>query len=217
MMKYKTYKTVRFPTFIVAAGLCCYFGLVNFAVADTAKEKNAEGEITVDVVPAQVVALDGDDEKFRQIHWRNNEYVGGADNISGHFQYPEDITLDLEGHALVGQNDYEGFEGLRLSESEDIDKVAEIAGFIKKYGEAWALYAEHIGLDYATQESFEEAYQGEWDSEEDFAEDLASETMEIPKHLEFYIDYEKFARDLFINDFFSADGEGCKVYVFRRC
>jgi len=114
-------------------------------------------------------------------------------------------------------HDYEGFEGLRLSESEDITRVAEIAGFIKKYGEAWALYAEHIGLDYATQESFEEAYQGEWDSEEDFAEDLASETMEIPKHLEFYIDYEKFARDLFINDFFSADGEGCKVYVFRRC
>ena len=118
---------------------------------------------------------------------------------------------------IMDENDYEGFEGLRLSESEDITRVAEIAGFIKKYGEAWALYAEHIGLDYATQESFEEAYQGEWDSEEDFAEDLASETMEIPKHLEFYIDYEKFARDLFINDFFSADGEGCEGYVLPRC
>ena len=39
---------------------------------------------------------------------------------------------------------------------------------------------------------------------------------EIPKHLEFYIDYEKFARDLFISDYFSAEAEGCKVYVFRR-
>ena len=113
-------------------------------------------------------------------------------------------------------HDYEGFEGLRLSEYEDIAKVAEIAGFIKKYGEAWAFYAEHVGLDYATQESFEEAYQGEWDSEEDFAENLAEETMEIPKHLEYYIDYEKFARDLFINDYFSAKGEGYKVHVFHR-
>ena len=113
-------------------------------------------------------------------------------------------------------HDYEGFEGLHLSEYEDIEKVAEIAGFIEEYGEAWALYAEHVGLEYATKESFEDANQGEWDSEEDFAEDLAAETMEIPDHLRFYIDYEKFARDLFINDYFSADGANCKVYVFRR-
>lgn len=113
-------------------------------------------------------------------------------------------------------HDYEGFEGLRLSEYEDIEKVSEIAGFIQEYGEAWALYAEHIGLEYATKDSFDDAYQGQWDSEEDFAEDLASETMEIPEHLRFYIDYEKFARDLFISDYFSADGEGRKVYVFRR-
>ena len=113
-------------------------------------------------------------------------------------------------------HDFKGFEGLRLSEYEDMAKVSEIAGFIQKYGEAWALFAEHVGIEYATKEAFEEAYQGEWDSEEEFAENLAEETMEIPKHLEFYIDYEKFARDLFINDYFSADGEGCKVYVFHR-
>ena len=113
-------------------------------------------------------------------------------------------------------HDYEGFEGIRLSESEDIDTVVEIAAMIKEHGPAWCAYANYEGLDYATKENFEEAYQGEWDSEEDFAEDLAGETMEIPKHLEFYIDYEKFARDLFINDYFSADGECGKVYVFRR-
>ncbi|MBF0490214.1 MAG: antirestriction protein ArdA, partial [Candidatus Omnitrophica bacterium] len=76
--------------------------------------------------------------------------------------------------------------------------------------------AEYEGIEYATLEKFEEAYAGEWDSEEAFAEDLASETMEIPKHLEFYIDYERLANDLFINDYYSAEGEGCKVYVFRR-
>ena len=122
-------------------------------------------------------------------------------------------TLGAEEWAI---HDYEGFEGLRLSEYEDIAKVSEIAGFIQEYGEAWALYADHVGLEYATKEGFEEAYSGEWDSEANFAEELAWDTMEIPKHLGFYIDFGKFARDLFINDYFSADGEGGKVYVFHR-
>ncbi len=113
-------------------------------------------------------------------------------------------------------HDYEGFFGLRLSESEDIGTIAEIAAMIKECGPAWCAYADHVGLDYATKEGFEEAYNGEWDSEKAFAEDLAGATMEIPKHLECYIDYEKFARDLFISDYFSAEAEGSKVYVFRR-
>lgn len=113
-------------------------------------------------------------------------------------------------------HDYEGFCGIRLSEYEYIAKVVEIAKLINEHGEAWAVYAEYVGTDYATTESFEEAYQGEWDSEEDFAENLAEETMEIPEHLKYYIDYEKFARDLFINDYFSEKGENYRVYVFRR-
>ncbi len=113
-------------------------------------------------------------------------------------------------------HDYEGFCGLRLSEYESIEKVAEMAAMIEKHGEAWTKFAEYEGIEYATLERFEEAFAGEWDSEEAFAENLASETMEIPKHLEFYIDYGKLARDLFINDYFSADSENCKVYVFRR-
>ncbi|MCB9719732.1 MAG: antirestriction protein ArdA [Candidatus Omnitrophica bacterium] len=40
--------------------------------------------------------------------------------------------------------------------------------------------------------------------------------MEIPEHLQYYIDYEKFARDLFINDYFSAQGESGQIYVFRH-
>ena len=113
-------------------------------------------------------------------------------------------------------HDYEGFCGLRLSEYESIEKVAEMAAMIEEHGEAWAKFAEYEGIEYATLERFEEAYAGEWLSEEEFAEELASETMEIPEHLSFYIDYEKMARDLFINDYFSADGDGCKIHVFRR-
>lgn len=113
-------------------------------------------------------------------------------------------------------HDYEGFCGLRISEYESIESVAEMAAMIAEHGEAWAKFAEYEGIEYATLERFEEAYQGEWDSEEAFAENLAGETMEIPQHLENYIDYEKLARDMFINDYYSADGEGRKVYVFSR-
>ena len=47
---------------------------------------------------------------------------------------------------------------------------------------------------------FDRMWNPKWESEEEFAEILAEETMEIPKHLIYYIDYEKLARDLFIND-----------------
>ncbi len=113
-------------------------------------------------------------------------------------------------------HDYEGFEGIRLDEYESIGKIAELARLIQEHGEAFAAYAGYVGLDYATAEGFEEAYSGEWGSEEEFAEDLMRECYEIPEHLEFYIDYEKFARDLFINDYFSAEASGGGVYVFRH-
>ncbi|MCB9719695.1 MAG: antirestriction protein ArdA [Candidatus Omnitrophica bacterium] len=113
-------------------------------------------------------------------------------------------------------HDYEGFEGLQISEYESIEDVARYAQLIEDHGEAYVAYAGYIGTEYATEEGFEEAYQGEWDSEEAFAENLADETMEIPEHLQYYIDYEKFARDLFINDYFSVQGESGQLYVFRH-
>ena len=111
-------------------------------------------------------------------------------------------------------HDYEGFEGLRLSEYESIEDVVRYAQLIAEHGEAWALYADHVGEEYATEEAFEEAYQGEWDSEEAFAENLADEIMDIPERLAFYFHYEKFARELFMGDYFSAKGDGYKVHVF---
>jgi len=113
-------------------------------------------------------------------------------------------------------HDYEGFAGLKLSEYESIEDVAEYAQMIEEHGEAWALFAKYVGMDYATKEAFEDAYKGEWDSEEAFAENLAEEAMEIPERLQYYIDYEKLAGDLFINDYFSAEGAGHKVYVFSH-
>ncbi|MCA9407191.1 MAG: antirestriction protein ArdA [Candidatus Omnitrophica bacterium] len=129
---------------------------------------------------------------------------------------------DMLGQSPIGGaeewaiHDYEGFEGLQISEYESIDDVVQYAQLIEQHGEAYVAYVNYIGVDYATEEGFQEAYQGEWNSEEAFAENLADETMEIPEHLQYYIDYEKFARDLFINDYFSVKGESCQVFVFRH-
>ncbi|MCK4919339.1 MAG: antirestriction protein ArdA [Candidatus Pacebacteria bacterium] len=124
-----------------------------------------------------------------------------------------DVTLKASSEEWA-IHDYEGFEGLSISEYESIEDVAKYAQLIEENGEAFAAYANNVGIDYATKEGFEESYQGEWDSEEAFAENLADVTMEIPERLSFYFDYEKFARELFMGDYYSADSDKHNVYVF---
>ena len=65
---------------------------------------------------------------------------------------------------------------------------------------------------------------GKWDSEKDFAEHIIDECYrsafgrlqgknldDMMGHLASYFDYEAYARDLFIDDFYFSNG-----YVFRR-
>lgn len=78
--------------------------------------------------------------------------------------------------------------------------------------EAAAAYLDNVGS--WDQGSFEDVYCGEYDSEEAYAEELFDKCylQEIPENLRYYIDYEKFARDLFRGgDYFFANG-----YVFRN-
>ena len=61
----------------------------------------------------------------------------------------------------------------------------------------------------------EEAYNGTYDSEEDFAYDIAHEVYSEEQlgTLSLYIDWEKYARGLFINDYCSAEiKEGIVVF-----
>lgn len=61
---------------------------------------------------------------------------------------------------------------------------------------------------------FEEAYCGEWNSEQEFAEDLAVNTGlldEMPDHLQVYFDWQMWARDLFMTDYWSSNG-----FIFRN-
>lgn len=113
-------------------------------------------------------------------------------------------------------HDYEGFSKLTISEYEDIDDVAEYAQAIAEHGEAIAIYLDYQGsgtkLDV---DAFQEAYRGCFRNEQEFGEQLFDElySHEVPKFLEYYIDYEAFTRDLFCGDYWSADGsEGCHVF-----
>ena len=112
-------------------------------------------------------------------------------------------------------HDYEDFCGLSLGESESIERVAELAQLIAEHGAAYALYAEHKGIDCATAEEFLDDYCGEYESEKDYAQEHFSDANEIPAYLEMYIDWESVASDLFISDFFSAKYNST-LYIFRR-
>jgi antirestriction protein len=116
-------------------------------------------------------------------------------------------------------HDYEGFGPLKLSEYEEIRNVAELAEMIGEHGKAYAAYADHVGGGSPPSRSdFEDHYRGNFDSEQAYAESLVDDGAlgEIPESLAPYIDYEKFARDLFISDCYSIDADEGGVHVFSH-
>ena len=111
-------------------------------------------------------------------------------------------------------HDYTDFGNNILSEYSGVDAVQAKATFIKEHGSiAIALLEYYSDLQDAT-DALENFYHGEWNSELDFATEFFHEMHhDISDGVLFYIDYEAFGRDLFINDFFSLEVEG-SVHVF---
>ena len=112
-------------------------------------------------------------------------------------------------------HDYEGFGDIKISENEDIAAVAAIAAGIAEHGPSWAAYAARMGTDFA--DGYADDYCGEWDSEEDYATELLDDIGELKDDsiASRYFDYEKFTRDLFMTDYWSADSPDGGVFVFR--
>ena len=110
--------------------------------------------------------------------------------------------------------DYDGFYGL----TPCFTHVLEIARLLDEHGEAYALYAEWVGESYADEGGFEESYCGVWKSFLTYASDLFDELYipDIADNLRFYIDYEAWARDLQIDDYYWDVDSNSKVHVFRR-
>lgn len=108
--------------------------------------------------------------------------------------------------------DMEEFPDELVSEHPDFDELVKFMELTKEFGDAFATYCSHIGgIEYATKEGFEEAYCGQYKSEVEYAEEIAETVFDISESIACYFNYEKFAIDLFINDYYFEDG-----YVFRR-
>jgi antirestriction protein len=120
---------------------------------------------------------------------------------------------DAEEHAL---HDYEGFEGLRLSEYEGVSEIVEKAEFIEEHGKLGALVAEHFGGSVEeAKDALDDAYAGPYNSLADFAEEMTEQSgAEIPESLRHYIDYEAMGRDMGVNDVFTIEAAFDEVHIF---
>ncbi len=94
--------------------------------------------------------------------------------------------------------------------------MSRLALLVQEHGEAFAAYVSHVGEEYATEESFQDTYHGHWDSELVYAEHIFDELYiyQLPENLRFYIDYEAFSRDLFLDGHYSVNASGSGVHVF---
>ena len=136
-------------------------------------------------------------EACRELH-------SDEDDAEFMFQDYENIPSGLIGESWISDNIFAVIEAVSdLNESEQ---------------EAFYIWLNDSSRDFDTDdindliESFRDDYQGAYDSEEDYAYEVVEECYDLPEFAKTYFDYEKFARDLFIGDYWFDDG-----HVFRRC
>ncbi len=118
---------------------------------------------------------------------------------------------DAEEYAI---HDYEGFEGVSLSEYHGIDEIAALATFIAEHGELGAELFKHYGDIDTTETALEDDYCGEYRSLAEYAEQLPEETTQIPESLRYYIDYDAMARDMALGDVLVIETRVECVHVF---
>lgn len=112
-------------------------------------------------------------------------------------------------------HDYDGFFEVQINEHDDINFICEIASLIQEYGElAACMYNFHESID-SVQNVIYEYYAGCYNSPKDFAYDIVNELHNIPENLKFYIDYDKFLRDMEINDI-NIYKIGGKYHIFYQ-
>jgi antirestriction protein len=157
-----------------------------------------------------------------------NQGLAGAGAWIDAAQDPDEIRAEieamLEASPVPGAEEWaihstEGFGEIEIGESEDIDKVAEIAALIKEHGELFAALVSHMGglryLDEAV-EAMQENYRGEYDSLADWAEKFAEETGAPPETYMAYVDWSRVGRDAELGgDVFTVELDG-KTHVFSN-
>lgn len=151
--------------------------------------------------------------------WIDMDYIDSTDEVleelaeAGIIPRDKDGEPDYGGDLLVADAEDLAAAFLGSHGSFDFDDFVEARDYVDrhKYIDEGAIKAYIDMAGSWSLSDFENCYHTTADSEKDFAQEYCEECMDVPKALEGYIDYEKLARDLFINDFYFEDG-----YVFRR-
>jgi len=115
-------------------------------------------------------------------------------------------------------HDYDDFAGFDICEWEHSSSIIEKAKLAIEHGVVASLIQHHIGLDISEiDEYLANNPPIEVESELSFATELFNDIYngQIPDNVWPYIDYEYFARDLFISDYCSIADNG-KVYVIAN-
>jgi antirestriction protein len=94
-------------------------------------------------------------------------------------------------------HDYEGFDGCSLSEYQSIESVREIAIFLDENPDLGGELLSYFNNDIKqAKNATEDNYQGCYDSLADYAQVITEDSTSIPSHLNYYINYERMARDM---------------------
>jgi antirestriction protein len=119
-------------------------------------------------------------------------------------------------------HDYEGFGSLRISESEDLKSIAEVALLLDKHGELFGRLVEHLGglseLEYAKRH-MDEGYYGSFRNLEEYVEQFIDDcygdaVKGLPDFMRYHIDYARIGNDFEIGgDIFTIQFDG-NVHVF---
>jgi len=147
------------------------------------------------------------------LHGRWIDATLGEDHIWEHIKamLAESLIPGAEEHAI---HDHEGFEGVSISEYMGIAEVAELAAFIDEHGTIAGKLVGHFGDLEEAKEALEDRYCGVHSSVADFAQEITEETTQIPQSLQYYIDYERMARDLVISDVLAIETAYGEVHIF---
>ena len=123
------------------------------------------------------------------------------------------VEEEAEEYAI---HDYEGFGSYSVGEYSGIEELHEIACFIDEYPEIGSDVLANFGDDLEqARKSLEENYCGCHKSIADYAQDITESTSEVPKHLEFYVDYDRMGRDMEMSgDIFTIETAHDEVHVF---
>lgn len=121
----------------------------------------------------------------------------------------------VQGAEEYAIHDHEGFGRGIISEYEGLDYVHDVACFIAEHEELGIELLNYFCDLEEARIAAEENYQGCHASLADYAQTLTEDTTEIPKSLEFYIDYERMAQDMEMSgDIYSIQTAHEEVHVF---